>query len=98
MLEFNLPSDEDLYHFNMAKVKLESTSVETIRSIESRLAEIEAKLTFAEDLLEELNRTVYRQQQQIDRLQQELRALRETLDTAGPAEPIPPGDEVPPHY
>ncbi len=33
-----------------------------------RLAEIEAKLTLAEDLLETLNRTVYGQQQHIDRL------------------------------
>ncbi|MBI3376293.1 MAG: SlyX family protein [Betaproteobacteria bacterium] len=72
--------------------------VENIQSIESRLAEIEAKLSFAEDLLEELNRTVYRQQQQCDRLQQELHALRETIETSGPAEPGSPGDEVPPHY
>ena len=66
--------------------------------LESRLAEIEAKLSFAEDLLEQLNRTVYRQQQQFDRLQQELRALRETLNTLHPAEPLGPADEVPPHY
>lgn len=78
--------------------KLESMPVEDIQSIESRLSEIEAKLTFAEDLLEELNRAVYRQQQQFDRLQQELRALRETIETARPAEPGSPGDEVPPHY
>ena len=78
--------------------KLESMPVENVQSIETRLAEIEAKLTFAEDLLEELNRTVYRQQQQFDRLQQELRALRETIEIADPAEPGSPGDEVPPHY
>ena len=68
------------------------------KTLETRLAEIEAKLTFAEDLLEELNRTLYRQQQQFNRLQQELNALRETLETSLPAEPIRPGDEVPPHY
>ena len=67
-------------------------------TIESRLAEIEAKLTFSEDLLEEMNRTVYRQQQQIERLQQEMRALRETMESAAPAEPVRPADEVPPHY
>lgn len=78
--------------------KLESMPVEDIQSIESRLSEIEAKLTFAEDLLEELNRAVYRQQQQFDRLQQELRALRDTIETAHPAQPGSPGDEVPPHY
>ena len=68
------------------------------KTLEARLAEIEAKLTFSEDMLEELNRTIYRQQQHIDHLQQELRALRELLDNASPAEPIRPRDEVPPHY
>ena len=45
-----------------------------------------------------MNRTVYRQQQQIERLQQELRALRETMESTAPAEPVRPADEVPPHY
>ena len=82
----------------MARATLESATVDHIQPLESRLAEIEAKLTYAEDLLEELNRAVYRQQQQFDRLQQELRTLRETLATAHPAAPGSPGDEVPPHY
>ena len=66
--------------------------------MESRVAEIEAKLSFSEELLEALNRTVYRQQQQIDQLQLELRALREQLRTALPAEPGNSRDETPPHY
>jgi len=37
--------------------------------METRLAEIETKLSFSEELLEALNGTVYRQQQQIDQLQ-----------------------------
>jgi len=65
--------------------------------MESRLAEIEAKLSFSEDLLEELNRTVVRQQQQIDQLQQELRALRQQVQTGNAAE-YGPHDEAPPHY
>ena len=68
------------------------------KSVEDRLAGIEAKLTFSEDMLEEMNRTIYHQQQQIDRLQQELRVLRQAIDNAGPGEPVVPGDEVPPHY
>lgn len=68
------------------------------KTLEARLAEIEAKLTFSEDMLEELNRTIYHQQQRIDRLQEELRALRDALDNASSAEPILPRDEVPPHY
>jgi SlyX protein len=66
--------------------------------MESRLAEIEAKLSFSEELLEALNNTVYRQQQQIDDLQQELRALREQVRSALPAEPRDLRDETPPHY
>jgi SlyX protein len=66
--------------------------------MESRLAEIEAKLSFSEELLEALNSTVYRQQQQIDQLQQELRALREQVRSALPAEPRSLRDETPPHY
>ena len=66
--------------------------------MENRLAEIEAKISFSEDLLESLNRTVYQQQQQIDRLQLELRALREQVTDSLPAEERGTRDEVPPHY
>lgn len=67
-------------------------------ALEARLAEIEAKLTLSEDMLDALNRTIYRQQQHIDRLQQEMRALREVVDNAAPGEPMRPRDELPPHY
>ena len=66
---------------------------------EVRLAEIEAKLTLSEDLLESLNRTVYRQQQHIDRLERELRGLRDQVESASAAaEPNTLRDEIPPHY
>jgi SlyX protein len=68
-------------------------------ALQARMAEIEAKLTLSEDLLETLNRTVYRQQQHIDRLQQEVRGLRDQVEAAAAAgEPTQPRDEVPPHY
>lgn len=66
--------------------------------MESRIAELEVKLSFSEDLLDELNRTVVRQQQQIDQLQQELRVLRQQVQSAIPAEPLNLRDETPPHY
>lgn len=66
--------------------------------VEKRLTEIEIKLGFAEDLLEELNRTVFRQQQQMEQLQQEIRALRRQLEVSMPAEQRSLADEVPPHY
>lgn len=66
--------------------------------MESRLAEIETKLSFSEELLEALNAAVYRQQQQIDRLHQEMQLLREQVKAALPAEPRNLRDETPPHY
>ena len=69
-----------------------------MRIMESRLNELEAKMSLAEDLLDALNRTVYRQQQQIDRLEQDIRALRQQLLQAMPAEAAGPCDEIPPHY
>ena len=66
--------------------------------MESRITDLEIKLSFAEDLLEELNRVVYRQQQQIEALQQELRALRQQVSTSLPNEQRSLRDEIPPHY
>lgn len=66
--------------------------------MEERLERIETKISFSEDLLDELNHTVYRQQQQIERLQAQVQHLYERLrDTAGTRT----GDlreEIPPHY
>jgi len=66
--------------------------------VESRLSEIEIKLSFNEDLLEELNRTVARQQQQIAELEQQVRDLRLQLQRSLPAETGGSGDQTPPHY
>lgn len=66
--------------------------------MESRITDLEIKLSFSEDLLEELNRIVYRQQQQIDALQQELRSLRLQMQSTAPGEQRSLRDEIPPHY
>jgi SlyX protein len=52
----------------------------------------------SEDHLEELNRTVFRQQQQIELLQAQLRELYQLLQPAEPGEARNPRDEIPPHY
>lgn len=65
---------------------------------ESRLAEIEIKLSFNEDLLEELNRTVAHQQQRIADLEQLVRDLRLQLQRSLPAETGESAHEIPPHY
>ncbi len=37
-----------------------------INALEARITELEIKAGFADDLIDELNRSVYRQQQRID--------------------------------
>ena len=66
--------------------------------MENRLEKIEGKLGLADDLLDELNKTIYRQPQQIERLQQEMRSLRQQVQASQPAEQRNLLDEIPPHY
>lgn len=66
--------------------------------MEARITELEIKLGLAEDHLEELNRTVFRQQEQIDLLQAQIRELYLLMQPAGPGEARNPRDEIPPHY
>jgi SlyX protein len=69
--------------------------------MESRLAELELKLSLAEDTVDALNRTVFRQQQQIDLLQAQMRDLYRQLqstDAAHTSGQANPRDEIPPHY
>ncbi len=66
--------------------------------MESRITELEIKLGLSEDHLEELNRTVFRQQQQIDLLQAQIRELSQLMHAEAPGDPRNPRDEIPPHY
>jgi SlyX protein len=66
--------------------------------IHARLTELEIKLSFTEDLVEELNRTVARQQEQIALLQDELRALFQQMQQMSPGEESDLREEIPPHY
>jgi SlyX protein len=67
---------------------------------DERLIDIETKLAFQEDIIQELNQVISRQQQQIDQLILQYRAL------AGRVASLPDvlagmnksGDEIPPHY
>ncbi len=66
--------------------------------MDNRLNELEAKLAFAEDLIETLNQTVFRQQGQLDSLQQQMRLLHQQFKDARPDETNTLRDELPPHY
>lgn len=73
--------------------------------MESRLTELEVKLNLAEDAIDALNHTLFRQQQQIDLLQAQMRELyrqSQTTDSTDAAEalnqPADPRADIPPHY
>ena len=65
---------------------------------QARLEKIETKLSFAEDLLEELNHLVFRQQEQIKRLQAQLDRLADKQSDSGSTERFDARDDIPPHY
>lgn len=66
--------------------------------MDDRLEKIESKLSLAEDLLDELNKLVYKQQRQIEQLQRALAGLQEQVESVAPNEPRRLMDEIPPHY
>ena len=66
--------------------------------LEQRLNDLEIKFSYAENLLDQLNLVIYRQQQQIDDLARELRHLRQQVPEGGGAASLNLRDELPPHY
>lgn len=65
---------------------------------DQRLTELEIKAGFTEDLLDHLNQTIARQQQQIDLLLREIGQLREQSAQADNGTFRSLRDELPPHY
>lgn len=70
-----------------------------LRELHERVEALEMKAAYAEDLLDALNLTIYRQQEQIAQLQRQLQALQ---TQAAPADAAAASrslrDELPPHY
>ena len=66
--------------------------------MDARITELEIKISYAEDMIDELNRVVFRQQQQIDLLLGQIKSLREQVQNAAPGEARSLRDELPPHY
>lgn len=66
---------------------------------EERLENIETKISFQEDQIEELNKTVYQQQQKIERLEAICEALaRQMRSLAEAGNEGKTANERPPHY
>ncbi|MFA5487665.1 MAG: SlyX family protein [Candidimonas sp.] len=66
-------------------------------AMDARLNEIEINLVSQDDTLQQLSRTVYKQQQQLDELRALYTALVQRLGDADDG-PSPYADERPPHY
>ncbi len=64
--------------------------------IDERLTELEIKASFTEDWLEQLNQTIFRQQEQIDALIREISQLRRQMPEGNTVTHL--RDELPPHY
>ena len=66
---------------------------------DERITNLQIKVSFTEDLIEKLNETVYKQQQQIEFLYRELKAIKEQASSSGGGSSSDSlKDEIPPHY
>ncbi len=66
---------------------------------EARLIDIESKLAFQEDQIEEMNKTIYQQQQKIERLEAISEALAKQMRSLAEAgNEKAAANERPPHY
>ena len=71
------------------------------RKMASRLDELETRSAFQDDLIENLNAVVTRQDREIAELRRRVQALEDRLADLAEAASLPgaaPGHEVPPHY
>ena len=65
---------------------------------ETRLTALEIKASYTEDLLDSLNQTIFRQQQQIDALVREMEHRRKETIAAGAGGATGSREDLPPHY
>ncbi len=76
----------------------ESPAENNAERTDNRLMNLEIKASFVEDLLEQLNQTIYRQQQDIDRLVREVGQLKLQAQEGGVRAGGSAADDLPPHY
>lgn len=86
----NLPNTSERHP---AAASAEAASAQT----DARLTELEIKVSYTEDTLDQLDQTIIRQQAQIELLLRELTQLRQQQSSDGGG-PRNPRDELPPHY
>jgi len=62
------------------------------------IVELQMKLSYQDDLLEQLNQVITDQQQQLSRLELALETLKVQVQTMQTTDIINSADETPPHY
>ena len=67
-------------------------------NIDQRLTDLEIKSTYTEDLLEQLDNVIVRQQKQIDELIRTLIELRQPTTDGGTGAARSLRDDMPPHF
>ena len=72
--------------------------MECTRIVDDRLTELEVKSSFGEDLMDQLNQVVVRQQTQIDALVREVARLQQSHADGGRGNGRHLSDDLPPHY
>lgn len=73
--------------------------LDALQAMEARVTELEVKASYSDDLLEELNLIIYRQQQAMQRLAGDVNQLRAQLPQADAAQrPATAREDIPPHY
>jgi SlyX protein len=68
-----------------------------VEVLESRIENLEIRLTFQDDLVRQLDEVVQAQNARIDQLMQEIHSLREQL-AQNPGEEASMQEQVPPHW
>jgi SlyX protein len=71
---------------------------DTSSDIDQRLIDLEIKASFTEDQLEQLDKVIVRQQQQIDLLLREIAELRQPVVDGGITTTRSLRDDLPPHF
>ena len=77
---------------------MSNSRMQANNATDHRLTELEIKASFNEDLLDQLNQVVIRQQQQLDTLVRQIETLRQRIPEAGSGVFSRAGDDLPPHY
>lgn len=77
---------------------MSNTTMDHSSDTEQRLINLEIKASFTEDLLEQLDKVIVRQQQQIDLQMREIAALKETVTEPGGPSTRSLRDDLPPHF